>query len=387
MPVPLWMCLLLLLLLTIAIWGWITSQIRLSFQHKMVESFKALSNDALRQNSESFLQLATARFSTLHSEARGDLQRRQDFFEGIVKPVRETIEKMDTKLHELEKNRVVSESRLGDQVIRLQQETASLVRALRQPHVRGKWGEVQLRRVVEMAGMLEYCDFNLQETATNGDERCRPDMIVRLPGGKNVVVDSKAPLHAYLEAHDLVDEGARVLKLKEHARQVRHHIEELSKKSYWDQFKPAPEFVVLFLPGEPFFSAALEQDPTLIERGVEQKVILATPTTLIALLRAVAYGWRQEVLAENAQLISATGKQLYERLTVFYEHLNGIKRGLEQAVKGYNQAVGSFETRILTSARKLNDLGAGTDKEIPSIEPIDTTCREMSERSELPRVL
>lgn len=344
----------------------------------MVDSFKALSSDALRKNNESFLHLAQTKFSAWQADARGDFHRRQEQMDGIIKPIKETLSKMDEKLHTLEKTRSNSETKLSDQLIRLQQETSLLVRALRQPHVRGKWGEVQLRRVVEMAGMLEYCDFNLQETSTASDNRRRPDMIVRLPGGKNVIVDAKTPLHAYLEAYEILEEGPRIIKLKEHAKQVRHHIDELSKKSYWDQFDHVPEFVVLFLPGEIFFSAALEQDPSLIERGVEQKVILATPTTLIALLRAVSYGWRQEKLAENAQQIFTAGKQLYERLSTFTDHLSGIKKGIDQAVKSYNLAIGSYESRVMVSARKLNELGASNGEEITSIETLDVALREVA---------
>jgi DNA recombination protein RmuC len=344
-------------------------------QSHMMDSFKALSGDALRKNNESFLHLAQTKFSAWQADARGDFHRRQEQMDGVIKPIKETLLKMDEKLHTLEKSRCTSESKLSDQLIRLQQETSLLVRALRQPHVRGKWGEVQLRRVVEMAGMLEYCDFNLQETTSLNETRRRPDMIVRLPGGKNVIVDAKTPLHAYLEAYEIQDEGERILKLKEHAKQVRHHIDELSKKSYWDQFEHVPEFVVLFLPGETFFSAALEQDPSLIERGVEQKVILATPTTLIALLRAVSYGWRQERLAENAQQIFTAGKQLYERLCTFTDHLAGIKKGIDQSVKSYNLAIGSYESRVMVSARKLNDLGASNGQELPAMEALDVALR------------
>lgn len=345
---------------------------------KMEETFKSISSDALKNNSEFFLHLASSKLNTLQTQASSDLQRRRDQFETLVQPIRESLQKMDSKLHDLDKQRSVSESRLSEQIMRLQHETSTLSRALRQPHVRGRWGEVQLKRVVEMAGMLEHCDFTVQES-TKGEEKRRPDMIVRLPGGKNVIVDAKTPLHAYLEAHDTIDDIERIQKLKDHAKQVRFHIDELSKKNYWDQFQPAPEFVILFLPGEPFYSAALEHDPTLIERGVEQKVILATPTTLIAILRSIAYGWRQEVIAKNAQQISEAGKLLYERLAIFTDHLGGVKKGLDFAVKSYNQAVGSYENRVMVAARKLHELnGVPGQEEMDSIETVDINSRQLN---------
>ena len=351
-------------------------------EHKLADAFRSLSAEALNRNNRAFLDLARENLAVFQETAKGDLAARQQAVESLVKPLAVTLEKLNAQHLDLEKSRAGAYASLAEQVKglltaqqSLQGETQRLVTALRRPEVRGRWGEVQLRRVVEMAGMLDQCDFYEQEAA--GDGR-RPDMLVRLPGGKNVVLDSKAPLAAYLEAVEAEHEDARRRALGRFAQHVRTHIQQLAAKSYWAQFAPAPEFVVLFLPGEAFFSAALQEDPDLIEYASALKVILATPTTLLALLKAVHYGWRQDVLADNARQVSQLGAQLYERLNILAEHWNSVGKNLAQAVKAYNEATGSLESRVLVSARKFEDLQVAPEgKAIPLSQPVEQAVRAL----------
>lgn len=358
-------------------------------KEELNEVFKALSAEALKSNNQAFLELAKATLEKFQVQAAADLEKRQASIDELVKPLKESLEKVDNKINELEQKRTGAYASLIEQIKtmatgqeKLQRETARLVTALRTPAVRGRWGEIQLKRVVEVAGMLEYCDFTQQKEVSSESGKLRPDMIIKLPGNKNIVVDSKVPLSEYLEAVDVLDEEQKILRLQGHAKQVRNHISKLAAKSYWAQFEFTPEFVIMFLPGETFFSAALQYDPTLIEYGAEQRVILATPTTLIALLKTVAYGWKQEQINENARQISQLGKMLYERLSVLTDHFLDIRKGLHYSVQAFNKTVGSFENRVLVTARKFGELGIVSDSEIKQLEVLDTGLREIASGEE-----
>lgn len=358
-------------------------------REQLAESFRAVSAEALQSNNQVFLDLARQSLTNVTSGAETDLEGRQKAIDEMVKPLRESLERVQSNIQEMEQARAATHASITEQVRALvstqdllRNETANLVNALRTPSVRGRWGELQLRRVAELAGMSSYCDFEEQRSVQTDNGRLRPDMIIRLPNEREVVVDAKVSLKAFLEAVDTADEAARGEKLREHAAQVRAHVERLGAKGYWSQFERAPEFVVAFLPGESFFSAALEHDKGLLEYGVERNVILATPTTLIALLKAVAHGWRQERLTRNAQEISHLGRSLYARLKSFTHHMDDVGKSLARSVNGYNRAVGSLESRVLVSARRFQELGAGTNGKIASAEPVDTFPRSLAAAQE-----
>ena len=357
-----------------------------SAHERLVAEFKSLSADALRSNRDDFLAQAQQSFAQLQTQSAGDLEKRQFAIDALVKPLRESLEKVDGKIAEIEKARASAYGALGEQLktlgtaqLQLQAEANKLSTALRSTSFAGSWGELQLRRVVEMADMLPYCDFSEQETAEAGGFRA--DLVVRLPGGQRIVVDAKAPLESYRAAVDAVDEPTRAARLADHAQKVRGHIDALGAKNYWEQFQPAPEFVVLFLPGDHFLTAALTADSSLMDRALTRRVLLATPTTLIALLKAAAYGWRQEAVSKNTDEISALGRQLYDRISTFAENLEKVGRGLDVAIRGYNTAVGSFEGTVLPGARKFAELGAKGAKELTAPSVVESTAREITKRS------
>ncbi len=352
-------------------------------RRELVESFQALSGEALKQNNEAFLKLAAVSFETLHVKADGDLAQRQQAIDALVRPLQESLQRYDEQLRLLEQSRQSAYGGLdlhlkllAESQHRLQQETGNLVKALRAPTIRGQWGELTLKRVAELAGMVEHCDFVEQHSVTGEDGRFRPDMVVRLPGGRQIIVDAKTVLSAYLDAHEAQNETQQGEALRRHAAQVKNRMDELSLKAYWTQFDRAPEFVVLFLPGEQFLGAALDQNPHLIEEGFARGIVLATPATLIALLRAVAYGWRQEQLNAHAEEAGRLGKELYERMAVLTGHMNDVGQALGKSVSAYNRAVGSLETRILPAARRFKELGVSSDRDIPVLEPMEVVPRK-----------
>lgn len=356
-------------------------------REQLAQTFAALSGQALKHSSEEFLRLARENLGQFHIQAQGELAQREQSIQNLVKPIREALEKTERELREAEHARRESHGTLTKHLEMLAQtqqalhgETRNLAQALRRPEVRGQWGEMTLKRLAELAGMVEHCDFYEQEHTRTETGAVRPDMIVRLPDGREIIIDAKTPLDAYLSAIDATDDATRLSCLERHARKVRERVKELAAKAYWSQFTQSPDFVVLFIPGDQFLSAALDHDRSLLEDALRQKVILATPTSFVALLRAVAYGWRQEVLAENAEQIRAIGEDLYSRLATFADHLLRMGKSLEGSVEAYNKAVGSFDSRILPGARKFTELGISVKKELEHLEPVERGVRDVESR-------
>jgi len=344
---------------------------------RLREAFGALAAGALQANREAFLSLATTKFQEFRSEATTDLDGRRRSIDDVLDPMREKLSKVETTLAAVEEARREAYGGLKEQLTRLDRETGNLATALRAPHVRGRWGELQLRRVVEMAGMIEHCDFDEQASVATEGGLLRPDLVVRLAGGRSIVIDAKAPVSAYQEAFEQADPEGRERKLREHASQVREHVRKLAAKSYWEQFADTPDFVVLFLPAEPFFSTALQYDPDLLEFGAQLKVIPASPLTLLALLRTVAHGWRQEKLAQSAEAIRDLGRELYERLCVMGDHFVKLGSRLNAAVEAHNNVVASLEGRVLVSARKFKDLGVSSTKDLDALSPVEHVTRRL----------
>jgi DNA recombination protein RmuC len=353
---------------------------------RLAKAFSDLSNQSLKANSENFLRLAEQNLGAQHERAKRELGDREQAVENLVKPIKDALHQSQAQIAALEKSRSEAYGGIKSQLETMQinqqsltQETQNLVNALRRPEVRGRWGEITLRRLVELAGMVEHCDFQEQVHVSNDEKIIRPDMIVRMPDHRELVVDVKTPLDAYLEAIEAKDDKQRKLGLERHARNVRDHVRKLASKTYWEQFPKSPEFVILFIPGDQFLSAALNEDPDLIEYSLSEQIILATPTSFVALLKAVAYGWRQLVLADNAQEIRKLAEDLYGRLTAFAGHMNKVGKQLASSVENYNRAVGSLERKVLPGARKFVELGIRPKKEIEQIEPLESLPRTMAE--------
>lgn len=344
-------------------------------ESKAAATFQSLADAALRSNQGAFLQAARSSLETVRAEMTGDLAQKQTAIEGIVKPLSDSLGKLETQVRELDRERQKIFGSLGEQIQVLAKETGALSTALRSPQARGRWGEVTLRRVAELSGMVSRCDFFEQDTRETANGRIRPDMVVRLPAGRCLIVDAKVPLTAYLEAVAATDELSRRSALQRHAQQVAEHVKQLSMKQYWAEFQPAPEMVVLFLPGDHFLAAALEMKPELVEEAVGKRVLIATPTTLISVLKGIAYGWNQAQLAENAIEIRAIASQLYDRIQAVWQHYADTGRQLEKTVASYNRSVGSWDARLMPAVRRMQELGVKPDAEEPLLEPIDVLPR------------
>jgi DNA recombination protein RmuC len=365
--------------------GWLlASRQHGSQQDRLRDAFQALAASTLKTTSDEFLKLADQKIGNVHREAAIDLTRRQQELGTLVTPIKDTLQQVDAKLKEVEKSRIDDSASMrsllglvGHTQQQLQQETQNLVRALRSPGVRGQWGEVQLRKVVELSGMLEHCDFDEQPTIFSEGGRMRPDMTINLPGGRTIVVDAKAPLEAFLDAQAATEEGIRSGKLADHVRQVKDHVKKLGEKTYWDALPGSPEMVILFLPAEAIYMAALERDSALIDFSVQRKVLIASPLTLIALLRSASFGWKQERLTINAEEISRLGKALHESVATMAEHLEDLRKRMDGTFSTFNKMVGSFENNVFIKARRFRELGAGSVKEVPVVEPLETVARRL----------
>ncbi len=350
---------------------------------QLTETFKALSLDALNQNNAAFIQLADKTMQAVLMEMKGDFDKRQGAVEAVVKPLEESLKRYETQIQAMEGTRQAAYGDISRHIAelvkmqdRLTDQTRTLASALKEPQARGRWGEITLKRVVELSGMSAHCDFIEQPVTEAETGRKRPDLIVKLPEGRQVIIDAKVPLRAYLEAYEATDAATTSANLVRHARSVRDHMNSLATKEYWKQFSPTPDFVVLFLPGEAFFSAALDNDTTLIEDGIDKRVLIATPVTLIALLRSVAMSWQQQSASENARKIWETGIELFDRLKTFVRHFDRVRDGLTKASESYNQALGSFESRVLPSANRLKDLTAPEHGEVLACaEPVEVVLR------------